>query len=350
MLSGSGIQQLPFGVGFEPESGFSLGGQIVDGGTVTINGSNFGTKPNGVGPMFYWEFGKGSVALGAGSRGSFTGSWTTNAALLQNTVAPNRTHSVEMDLAVIGSSNSMHTGIIDLGSVPDMYMFERSRFDQDGVDMFAFATDYNIKEHRYSAVTGFNNIFSPNEATFNGIRGNPRLGSENVGEGTHFFSSSVGAVFGLRKNEWKTDEWQFHQGDVDVSEGTIKMMRNGTVHTHSPNGGATFVTRVPAAPDLMFRFAYMQSARESGGKVFSDLLYLDDSFCHGIISEEATWESATIDPELFFVREPQIPTAWADTQTRFTIRQGIFASLIGLYFYIIDSAGVSQKIGQFISG
>lgn len=339
---------------FLPESGFSLAGTIGDGNSLTLTGTGFGTKPNGVGPWLYWEFGKNSVVKGAGSRGVFTDSWITNATMLQNTVAPNRTHSLEMDLAVIGNSKSMHTSIILMPTdIVDFYMFERSYFDQDGIDMFAFNSIYNIKEHRFSALSadGFNNIFSPNEGQSNSVAGNPRLGSENVGEGTHFFASAGGFrdVFGLRKNEWKTDEWEFHQGAVDVSEATIKLMRNGVVHTHSPNGGANFISRTTVAPTLMFRFAYMQSAKVSGGKVFSDFLYLEDSFCRITLSNEPTWEAATADPEVFYIREPQIPTGWVDLETIFTMRQGIHDTLIGLYLYVTDKNGVTQKAGAFVA-
>jgi len=338
--------------GFTAEDGFSISGEISDGNSIIITGTSFGTKPNGVGPWAYWEFGKGSVALGTGSRASDAEDWTTNSEILQNTVAPNRTHSLEIDLAVIGSSKSMHLGTIDLNTdVVDMYMFERSRHDSDGVDMFAFNTIYNIKEHRYSALSadGFNNIFTPNAGGVNLDHGSPRVGSENVGEGSHNFTTAGGwqDTFGLRKNEWKTDEWQFHQGAIDVSEGTIKVMRNGVVHTHSPNGGATFVTRTTAAPTLMFRFAYMQSAKISGGKFFSDILYLDDSFCHIIISDEPTWEAATASPEVFFEREIQIPTGWIDLEVKFTLRQGIHTTLAGKSLYVVDSAGTAQKTGQF---
>ena len=76
--------------GFTAESGFGLTGNIGDGNSVTITGSGFGTKPHGIGPWAYWEFGKGSVALGAGSRAADAEDWTTNATMLQNTVAPNR--------------------------------------------------------------------------------------------------------------------------------------------------------------------------------------------------------------------------------------------------------------------
>lgn len=337
--------------GFTAEEGFGLTGNIGDGNSVTITGSGFGTKPNGVGPWLWWDFGSGSTSNGAGSRGTFTENWTTNAALLQNTVAPNRTHSVEMDLASI--VGSMHTGLIELAtSNTDMYMFERSYLNSDGLDMFAFNTIYNLKEHRYAALSanGFNNIFSPNEQGTNEVEGGPRLGAENVGgdSGSHFFTAAGGfkAVFGLRKNEWKTDEWQFHQGDVDVSEGTIKMMRNGVVHTHSPNGGATFVTRTTANNTLMFRFAYMQSAKISGGKVFSDILYLDDSFYYIIISDEPTWEAATASPEVFYEREIQIPTAWADGEVTFTMRRGVHSSFAGKYAYIVSN-GIAQKAVQF---
>ncbi len=336
--------------GFNPESGFSVTGDLSDGGAATITGTNFGTKPNGAGPWLYWEFGEGSVANNG--RGTFTGSWTTNASILQNTVAPNRSHSLEMVLD--GTNKSFNSGLVELATDnTDMYLFERSRIDSDGVDMFATNTAYNLKEKRYSALSGdgFNNIITPATGQINRADGNPRLASENVGEGTHFFNadgSAIRNVFGLRKDEWKTDEWQFHQGDVDVDEGTIKVMRNGVVHTHSPNGGATFVTRTAAAPTLMFRFAYYQHLNIGAAhKAFSDFLYMDDSFCHIIVSEEATWESATASPELFFVREPQIPTAWADTSVSITIREGNHASISGKFLYVIDSAGVAQKIGQF---
>lgn len=337
-------------VGFAAEAGFSISGEIADGNSIIITGTSFGTKPNGVGPMFYFELGLNNGSPGTGSRGTYTDGW--NNSFTQTVVAPNRTHALEMLLEASPSKN-MNVSQIDVGSTKtDLYMMARVHINADGDDLFADDTAYNQKPFRYSQASPSNNIVWPSVGAQDRADGNPRLASEFVGEGTHFFNAdgvAIRDVFGLRKNEWVTDECEYHQGDVDVSEGTIKLIRNGVIHTHSPNGGANFVTRTAAFPNLMHNFVLWQDQKSEGAQfsVRADFLYLDDSFARIIISEEATWEAATASPEVFFVREVQIPTAWANLEITFTIRQGIHTLLAGKYLYVVDSAGIDQKIGQF---
>jgi len=147
---------------------------------------------------------------------------------------------------------------------------------------------------------------------------------------------------------------------VDVNDGTTKHSVNGYANDFAPGAaqGTVFTSRTTALPALYQElFMHQESTVGNPGfqmKISYDVLYVDDSLCHIIISEEAAWDAATApsfsnpgDPEVFYVREPQIPTAWADTSITCQIRQGTHASLSGKYLYVIDSSGVSQKIGQF---
>lgn len=347
--------------GFTPESGFGLTGNIGDGNSVTITGSGFGTKPNGAKPWLFFEIGKGVLDIDPRSRGTWTTDWSTRTSLEQTVVAPNRTHSLEFQLSQVGGSSAINASGFDMnaGSIKDdTYAFLRIHNNFDGIDLFAGQPSYNIKGMRFWFVVGANNVIAPLYGQQNDSDGNPRMSNTT---GPTLFFDNLGAaeeaVFGFRKNEWITDEWELHQGAVDTDEATLKVSRNGYPNVQSPGGtigdpaAGTFISRDTADPNLYNLFFLYQDQNTTPGPSFDafmrvDLFYLEDSICHIILSNEPTWEAATASPEVFYEREPQIPTAWADDEVTFTMRRGVHSDFGGKYIYITDSAGTTQKTGQ----
>ena len=345
----------PVEAGFTPESGFGVTGNLFDGGEITITGMNFGTKPNGNAPWMLIEIGKGVLDLDPVSRGSWTTDWSVRGSLDQDIVAPNRTDCFKFALSQTGpdpTMNDTHFNMAANGTKTDTYAFLRVHENFDGIDLFDGASDWNLKGMRFWDDLGVNNLVSPAMGQSNTDHGNPRISPEGGGD----FTQYIGAPFGLIKNSWFTDEWELHQGTVDVSDATLKFSRSGLVHifegTVEPAVDGTFVSRSTANPDLYNRFWLYNDSITIPPPSFdafirADLFYLDDSLCHIILSNEPTWEAATKAPEVLYEREPQIPIAWADISITSIIRQGVHNSLAGLYLYVIDSAGVAQKIGVF---
>lgn len=69
-------------------------------------------------------------------------------------------------------------------------------------------------------------------------------------------------------------------------------------------------------------------------------VYVDDCFCHIVVQDSATYDSAT-------AREIQIPSSWSTGSITMTLRAGAFGSLSGKYLFVIDSSGAAHYIGNF---
>lgn len=84
----------------------------------------------------------------------------------------------------------------------------------------------------------------------------------------------------------------------------------------------------------------------SGAYVNYHGLYLDDSWCHAVIQDSSTYNSAT-------AREIQIPTTeWNDTQLQLDLRKGQFPSLSGEYLFVIpcDASSTTPGGGALLIG
>jgi hypothetical protein len=69
-------------------------------------------------------------------------------------------------------------------------------------------------------------------------------------------------------------------------------------------------------------------------------LYADDCWCHIVVQDSATYNSAT-------TREIQIPASWSTGSITLTLRAGTFGNLHGKYLFVIDSANGAHYVGQF---
>ena len=362
LLSGSGVEELPFGIGFAPEPGFSLNGSMVDGGSVTLSGTGFGTKPNGAAPFGFIELGNGVEDFDARSRGSWTTDWNPSASMQQNVVAPNRTHSFEYPFDQDDTSQpAVNNTQFDIGgTADDLYLFVRRHINADGLDMDGANTNYNLKGPRYHpGLIGDNNLISQAYGQAADANGDPRFTAENTEMGGSYFMNGAAGIqdlFGLRKNEWVTEEWELHQSSaVDVSDATLKNSRDGFPDERcppSPGSDTNFISRTTAFPNLYsWLFLYQDQLQGDPGfqmMVRMDLVYIEDSKCHIILSDEPTWEAATADPRVIYTREPQIITAWAANSIVMDLRVGVHDSLVNNIMYAIDRNGVSQKAGTFI--
>ena len=69
-------------------------------------------------------------------------------------------------------------------------------------------------------------------------------------------------------------------------------------------------------------------------------VYVDDCWCHIVVQDSATYNSAT-------AREIQIPATWSAGSITLTLRAGAFGNLHGKYLFVIDSANTAHYIGSF---
>lgn len=354
----------PFGrLGFAPEPGFSLSGPLVDGGSVRISGSGFGTKPNGAAPLYFYELGNGVRTLDPRSRGTHADTWESNCSLQTDQVAPNRSKSLRYTFYMDGVGHSALSGDAgfsdahDIGAVPDHYLFTRMRINADGTDLFAGLATYNIKGQRVWAPADNDprqNISGPRMGSPDAAPGGPRLKIENMTATDTFAAGDEANLFGFRKDEWITDEWQSHTGGIDVVDSTWRFYRNGVAIDHEFLASTSFVGRKTPDQEDFCNNVFHYQEQFSGDPGFQiywwlDFWYVEDSWHRILLSEEPTYDAGTITPTVVYNREPQIPTAWADTEIDMDLRFGIFGIPVGKYLYVTSGAGVGQKVGQFIA-
>ena len=69
-------------------------------------------------------------------------------------------------------------------------------------------------------------------------------------------------------------------------------------------------------------------------------VYVDDCWCHIVLQDSATYNSAT-------AREIQIPVTWAAGSISLVLRAGTFGALHAKYLFVIDSANTAHLVGSF---
>ena len=178
----------------------------------------------------------------------------------------------------------------------------------------------------------------------------------------------------MRESTWLTMELNFKGNTPGVADGLYKLIEQARlVHDPYPthigyNYGS--MPNHPAVPvggaglqiwALDHLNSYHDPAVLSPMNVYVDYLYMDDSWCHVLISDETSYQdisnlnpTGTGNPRgqnwaaaMDHLREPQIIQTWSDTGISFTCRRGSHASLVGKYMYVVNDAGTVLKVGRF---
>jgi len=335
--------------GFTFDSGFSAGSgsSFADGGTATIlsSGSVFGSKPNGSKPAWYWNPGKSaSTALDSNSRNT---AWAVDpdssvngpqyGSITANQLVTGSVAAYEINWNTAGRQATIQG--MALPNATDWYLFSKWRTNFNMADAFPLAGNLldgqaNMKGWRiwntgftHDMVTGFGDDDARDKHV--------KL-YENTDNGTAFEVHGVG----LPKNIWLTDEIQQHQGDVGVANAVTRIFEQGKLQATYTNVSR----RSPSWTALYARFYGHQKERMntlSSWRIWYDILYLDDSWCRVVVTDQATWSTASTRG-----MEVQIPTAWAAGSITFVCRRGAL-TLAGKYLYVVRSDGTAVRVGQF---
>lgn len=316
--------------GFAPQSGFSLSGNLAEGSTLTIakSGGGFGAKPNGAAPLYWWPFER-DLALSPLSRGTFTGSLRGEIA---TTVRPrNAAGALRFDMYIKEGGGVQGA---DVGAnKPKVFVWLRRYWGLDaseGVKPFRFwpqwppggSPDYY---HSFDA----------------GQKGS-KLTVENPTDSNWFHVEDVAL------SQWQVEEYYHSIGSIDVADSIINYEQNARL---GPLTTQRWLLRTSANPGYLRYCNFDQCSNSNwapGSYIYHSGVYIDDSWCRVVISDEPSYQHVTREigtPPYW--REIQIPTAWSDGSVSFVLRQGAHSSLAGKSLYVLRNDGTPFKVGAF---
>jgi hypothetical protein len=340
--------------GFTAETDFSAppSTSYVNGATVTITDtqSRFGTKPNGAKPVTYYDFSAGTLTPNTThSRTATAYAFSTGNEISTAVVPTNGTYCVRMDVATAPSTSSHGPRAMHVG--PDRWYVFRKRYtafnivtDKKPPDgTFANGT-FNWKTQRLWVTAGSSGYPS----LYVGYQGAEGLGSgrmpyETLNENPTGDSRAFGSP-PQRPNVWETVEWFGEPSTINLFDARMNYIVNGEAAVAPAARWRTRTTALPDTAQYLF-FDQVSNGTDAGPNyVYSTDIYVDDSWCRVLVSDEATWvdsDSGSAD------REIQLPTAWAGNSITFTMRFGELSSLAGKYLWVVTSDGTALKIGRF---
>lgn len=350
--------------GITLESGWTLvSGTVADGETITIRRSagGLGTKPNGALPRMFVPYTSNSSAHPTLSRTtqSIGGTWT-------NSVVP----SGYAGAGRISYPRSGGGGAGDMtypaGS--RVYIWIKKRYNWNFVPGNAF----NLKMYRFwgAGYTVPTTIIGGHQGS-SGSSGDPRITPEGALSGVDRpldgYTSYRGHAF--EGNVWMNEEVEFLDSGAGQDNGTIRWIRNAVDYpTDDPDHGSprigesltnTWRTRQSGVGTTNALVNFDQNSDANGGAYADPVyqyiacVYADDSWCRVIVSDEPTYRtfeertSTAVYGITQYEREPQIPTAWSDTDITVVLRKGGHASLSGKHLYVINNNRQAFKVGTF---
>jgi hypothetical protein len=305
-------------------------GTLSNGGTLTITGSNFGTKANAK-PLYYWDF---STSTGSSplSRTSWP-STDVQGALSNAVVAPGSRMALRRDMAGVTTAAGPAVPDGDYGvpfSSPQIYVWAKKyygfRVVEDGG-----SNGMNLKFFRmwflwtHDTYTAYQGSMGPESG---------RTMPEATQELAKWWTMPH------EGNRWIIDEWEYKQSDLNVSNGAFNYIRDGIAAY--PRTTTTFTTRTTGFPGGYQRLFFDQISNNelSPGKyLYFDSIYVDDTWQRVVISDEATWQNVVYGSGSKHSREIQIPTSWSGTQIQVSVRRGGIANLATSYLYVLDTQG-----------
>jgi hypothetical protein len=346
--------------GFTPASGFSLAGSIANDNTLTIakSGGGFGTKPNGAAPVAWYPF-QTSLGLSDLSRGSELGVGL-NRSLSTVKVCPGSRASVAYDLvALYNSAQGFWRGTFVTVLAPTTftkcYTWVKRYYDFDQLakaDLNTFIPhNFNLKWNRavpnpmtwpdaYVA-QGVSPVGSP--ATY-GLRTNVTTVEWSNGAGTANYGD-----FQKTGQAWQVWEAYMYTGTVGNTDAALNHFVNATsFYSTAPPAQKWLLSGSDKLPQaLSIDEAENLSIEMRPCNIYYDALYMDDSWCRILISDEPSYTVQYGPTQTAYTREIQIPTAWRDGNISFVLRQGSHASLSGKSLYVITADGTALRAGVF---
>lgn len=306
--------------------------------TITTDGTyNFGTKPNGAKPRFFFDWRLGSLASAALSRDSYN-TWNATVFEMQSGTTYNGGAGAAA-LKFTGTNQSAPTSspYPDLSQSGDKFFIYKvwaSNFT--AAQAYANSTAWNFKWTRLYSDSGGNQStpYISVNAGQHPTHANLRAGFPPTA-GVTYYGASASV---LSNTNWRFEETAVKQSSADD-------VTDAEYHTWF-EGQKWSVTGYPshtaAFPKATYPWRYASLSREqnvwadASWRIFFDCWYIDDSWCRVVVSTEATWSDAQSGSRYRYV---QIPTAWSANSITVTLRDGGMGGFAGKYLYVITNDG-----------
>jgi len=312
------------------------------GQSITISGSNFGTKPYGAAPQKYEDFENGTH----GSLLTTTGYWNMDS------------NNPTEDKPQFSNAETRHThsglsgkfieyGLQDMTYTPDLN-FSGKKIYMDLWLRFQWAS--LTAQHQ-------NKLFKIQSKVNN--KGGSDPDSYPImnfycwrydGGGTWCYiplSNEQGSVshenMGCPGNTPAWYHWQIEllNNDIGSANGEFRVWRNGTLLAED------YDLEIRLTGDNHFNCFWLgrylgNYEGDLSNTLYYDEVYLDDSWARVEIGNASTWSGCSH-------RETQIPSSWSSSSITVTVNQGTFADSAGAYLYVTDDEGNVNANGYSIT-
>lgn len=299
-----------------------VSGSVQHGTTITISGSNFGTKPTAA-PLIYDDI----------EGGSFDPRWTSTTRL-----SPNGTEARHQFSGGSGTVNFVDYqagGWFTGGSnnagpwfcqywfkLADDWTWGSGTYGQMGANLA------NIKIFRMWETGPADEDFV---IATEGWGGSCIWTVENVAAG------NVGWFEGNYKQNWSKGTWhlfQFEYKDSDVGQnnGVIRMWRDGQLVLEKTNLLTRENYSAYKRPFIVGFYNSWGDASTDDNHFYIDDAYIDTSWARVEIGNAPTYGACSH-------REVQLPTSWSTGQVSVTVNQGSFNSGDQAYVFVVNSSG-----------
>lgn len=338
------------GGAFTFQSGFSGSVNTTHGGSQTIAvASGFGTKSTAA-PRKYDDFSSGTnganVANGwtLDTSGSNPPTYSsTQLRHARNTMSARANWTNPEYLSAFGLTSAAW---VASGVFVDAWIY----FDLDGNQG---AGDYprNVKPFWLNGAAGNPSVFFPAfwEPSFaaGGVLDQNGAASpfNNTNQSTFYFASPDADYL---LDNWRHVQFWGIQSSSDTLNGTFHLAVDQSVKVNTTAACSRFASGGNAAWNSMYIGGYLGHDFVAGqggpfafdGRAYYSDVYIDDTRQRVEIGDNATYSACAH-------REIQLPTAWTDSSISFTLKQGSFSSISGLYLFVVNTSGVATLIGSW---
>ncbi len=303
---------------------YGISGNLTDGGTIVINGKDFGTKSPAA-PHLWDTFEGGSNGADIEGESPTIGqAWSSVhkipvAPAYSNSVVYNGSLSAKFDM-----SNQSQCDINGGGlSSDEVYIYYKRYMDP--------ATSYTGGTTKQFYLLGSINGYG---------EGSMIIASQNANRSSWNYSNNSGRQgsvlytnlgFTSTANAWHTWEAYAKNNTLPITNnGVTYFIYDGTIYAESDS---YYTTSTSGQVFSGISLGNMDQNNTDDTVVYYDDFYMDNTQSRVMIGNNENWVECTN-------KEIQIPTAWADGSVTVTVNQGTFSDGETGYLFVVDSDGV----------
>jgi len=310
----------------------AISGDLSSGGTVTITGARFGTKPTGA--PWKWDAMDGSNGQRLESKGWLVHQNTPQPILSAERVRPSTGSTAAAKMTQTGDNvplfgfGNNDGGYLDFtsASVANYRPFPTPAF----IDYWMYfhpparSRNYKFFRHHANNASGSPNSYwgmpAPDNspcAAFDWSATNGGLPSER----------DLGCP--VIADKWVHVQMHFRTSNNGTGQFVqwIDGLRYFNVSNYSGESGSS--------QRANFLIESQQLDGTGDGIMYIDDVYIDNTYARVEVGNSAVYATATH-------RETQIPTVWADGSISVTLNRGSFPNFSGLYLFVVNGSGVAS--------